>query len=169
MGNWNLHRQGPVPFGRNATCLWSFKMKQQSCSCPVALLAGGEEHACVALGFKAAVHSSGRRGHKRGPDVMVFNWSKPKDGLWLEAKVKKSAFPISRIFPNLPNPPFRHEAWTCARLPLLVGVLVSCHGELLRGGPGTNLVKATWGQRQVSQGWPPCRGSWLPIMWEKPL
>ena len=109
MGNWNLHMQGPITFGRNATCLWNFKMKQQWCSCPVPFLAGGEEHACIALGFKAAVHSSGRQGHKGGPDVMVFNWSKPKDGLWLERKVKNSAFPMSRMSQNLLNPLYWHQ------------------------------------------------------------
>ena len=170
-GNWNLHMQGPITFGRNATCLWNFRMKQQWCSCPVPFLAGGEEHACIALGFKAAVHSSGRQGHKGGPDVMVFNWSKPKDGLWLERKVKNNAFPMSRMFQNLLNPLYwiRMVTWTCARLSLLVGVLVGCHGESLRGGPGTDLGKATWGQRQVSQGWAPCRCSWLPIMGEESL
>ena len=109
MGNWNLHMPGPITFGRNATCLWNFKMKQQWCSCPVPFLAGGEEHACIALGFKAAVHSSGRQGHKGGPDVMVFNWSKPKDGLWLERKVKNSAFPMSRMSQNLLNPLYWHQ------------------------------------------------------------
>ena len=109
MGNWNLHMPGPITFGRNATCLWNFKMKQQWCSCPVPFLVGGEEHACIALGFKAAVHSSGRQGHKGGPDVMVFNWSKPKDGLWLERKVKNSAFPMSRMSQNLLNPLYWHQ------------------------------------------------------------